>query len=265
MYMGNLQQLAAGQEEIKKKMEEPLATVPSSLQPTDIQAIETSMLKAIAGVNSTTDLAIEGIAENMANLRKQIRDDYLPRIQKLEEIVANIGIKAEQSAPENTETLSKIGDLYTKVGNIMASYTQLQQGLQELQKGKTLAAKGAKSGDLNLSEIQEIVEEQVTIQREQLVAALKTHVALVEVNLRAEIKKVADSGNILVQNLEKRLESYGTDSGDSGGTSTLIGLEEKIRKSVVHMSHIKTSVDALWNSMGQLSAKIVDLEAEIDK
>jgi len=143
IYMGNLQQLAAGQEEIKKKMEEPLATVPSSLQSTDIQAIETSMLKAIAGVNSTTDLAIEGIAENMANLRKQIRDDYLPRIQKLEEI-ANIGIKAEQSAPENTETISKIGDLYTKVGNIMASYTQLQQGLQELQKGKNSCRKRCK-------------------------------------------------------------------------------------------------------------------------
>jgi len=92
-------------------------------------------------------------------------------------------------------------------------------------------------------------------------------VATVESNLRAEIKKVSDSASMLVMNLEKRIESYGTEAGEKGGNSgmSLIGLEEKFRKSMVQMSHIKSTVDALWTSMGQLSSKIVDLEAEIDK
>jgi len=225
----------------------------------------------------------------MTNIKKVLRDDYLPRIQKLEEGQLREKEEAEAKADnlDRTELLSKLGnlekdkdrdnaklvDLFSKVGNLMASYSQIQQSVLELQQQKvpqnnnkgSKSGTTTKSGEINLSEIQEVVEEQVTIQREQLVAALKTHVSTVEGNIRVDMKKISESSNMLILNLEKRLESYGTTDHVEGGGTSMIGLEEKFRKSMVQMSHIKTSVEALWNSMGQLSAKIVDLEAEIDK
>jgi len=221
--------------------------------------------RSIQEVNAScikyTDTAISGIAENVAHIKKQLRDDYYPKIVKLEEVIS----AGEKSTKEGisffkTEKDPKLSDIYSKISNLLTMTNQLQQNVQELQKFNKKKPTSTTNKTGEIIEIKELVEDEINVHREQLATALKSYVATVEENIRNDISKNIQSVKALISNIENRFNSYGNTEGGS-----LIGLEEKYRKTSVEMGNLRGSVDAVWNSIAQLTARLSEIEAEIDK
>uniref|UniRef100_A0A6B2KW57 GB1/RHD3-type G domain-containing protein n=1 Tax=Arcella intermedia TaxID=1963864 RepID=A0A6B2KW57_9EUKA len=264
-----LQKIASDQAALEKIQEIVDEVVSKAKSNVDMQFVENTVMKSIAGMtqanNKYTDSAVEELKES---IKKMIHND-LPKIKKEEtpstkndntsEFAARLGTY-ERDRERDKE---KLGDLYSKIANILGNISSLQQSLEELQSARAKTTTGVfPKPEANTSEIQEIVEEQLTVQREQLVAALKTHVSQIEYNMRVEFNKSIEATVSLIHNLEKRIEGYGN---ASEGTGNIIGLEEKFRKTLVQMNNFKTSVEALWNYSSQLTSRMTMIEAEVDK
>jgi hypothetical protein len=56
--------------------------------------------------------------------------------------------------------------------------------------------------------------------------------------------------------------AQGSGGGDQG---SILALGEKIDKTKVEINNIRNSFEAVWNSIAQISSKITEIEAELDR
>ena len=108
-----------------------IATTPPVV-PQEFQGVQENLMRAIAGVKSTTtrhtDSAIEGIATTLA--------DLIRRVQEVESTTAGLvsasaaSGKTTTNGPSSPETEKKFVDVYSKLSNLMSTYNQLNTTVQ---------------------------------------------------------------------------------------------------------------------------------------
>eukprot|EP01125_Pyxidicula_operculata_P018571 TRINITY_DN6608_c1_g2_i1.p1 TRINITY_DN6608_c1_g2~~TRINITY_DN6608_c1_g2_i1.p1 ORF type:complete len:1829 (-),score=575.17 TRINITY_DN6608_c1_g2_i1:19-5268(-) len=246
----------------------------SSSVSNDVQSLEQSMLKAIAGMTATntryTDSAIEGLAQNISNLKRQMNEELKSRLDRLEQYNPQQQQQPPPPYPGSVDNLnSKFDDVYMKLENLSILHSQLSNSLQDLQRSVPLVLPGA-DDQMSISKFKDMIEDQIREQRKNLVAAMKTHVTNVEKDLKTDMMN-------MIGQIEQRINAVSSSAGfsnpqspsnvgtGSGGSSSVLAVEAKLLKTQTQMDHLKSSVEGLWNSLGALSAKVAEIESELDK
>jgi hypothetical protein len=123
------------------------------------------------------------------------------------------------------------------------------------------------SSSVDPSSIQSIIGEEMINQRKQLVAATRTHVGTVAEELRKEMETLQQNTQTLLKTWEGKMQTIliQTPRGQSMTPGNLMSFDEKLERTRNELENTKSGIEAIWASIAQLSAKLVDIESEIDK
>lgn len=127
------------------------------------------------------------------------------------------------------------------------------------------ASPSSPSGPVDPTSIQTIINEEMINQRKQLVAATRNHVNAVADELRKEMDVMQINAKALLKSWEEKMQSTAIQTPRGQSMSPGASFDEKLERTRNELENTKSGIEAIWASIAQLSAKLVDIESEIDK
>eukprot|EP01130_Rhizamoeba_saxonica_P017441 TRINITY_DN8454_c0_g1_i1.p1 TRINITY_DN8454_c0_g1~~TRINITY_DN8454_c0_g1_i1.p1 ORF type:complete len:898 (+),score=248.96 TRINITY_DN8454_c0_g1_i1:1794-4487(+) len=202
----------------------------------------------------------EKLGEQLTEFIKCNTDDgYIEQINSIEKKLQQIPENITELYSTQSELISKINILsqnipkgeipHVDMSNLDVGSSVIVERLQVLETAyeNVKNVLGGFQGN-----VEEMIEEMVTVQRKQLVSAMRTHVSSVEQMLREEMKNLSESLVEQMHILEENTKAIAatTPRGEDLSSEQILAL--------------KSQVEALFGTCATLGVKLANIEAELD-
>eukprot|EP01127_Copromyxa_protea_P000366 TRINITY_DN1029_c0_g1_i1.p1 TRINITY_DN1029_c0_g1~~TRINITY_DN1029_c0_g1_i1.p1 ORF type:complete len:1994 (-),score=527.17 TRINITY_DN1029_c0_g1_i1:102-6083(-) len=269
---------------VKRQVETSLSGSPSD---GPVPVINTRLMTTSDSSDSTTAGNLESLRRELIGYTDKSLEAVLYKLSALKEQYSALTVRlAELPANASVSGTPVDGGLNTKVAyversieelkgnqeNIVAMIQGIQMNIGSARQGKTSSPPSpsvpalSQTGGLDPL-VQRQIQEEMISQRKQLVAATKTHVGTVADELRKEMEVLQLNSKILLKSWEDKIQKMlvQTPRGQSNTPGNLMSLDERLERTRNEMENTKSGMEAIWASIAQLSAKLVDIESEIDR